>query len=305
MRARAHSLRIEETHAESRSRHRVAGDIVSPTALITGATDGIGRAAAEVLVREGWEVTLVGRNVGRCEAAVRELSAAAPGARVSARVGDLSRMADVSRVAEEFASSHASLDLLVLNANAITQAHTLTAEGFEANLAVGFLGRALLALELAPLLSRAPDAQVLTVVGLNLARLDLDDPSSPRDFSSMRALGRWQWAMQVFARAWERRLDLPMNAYMPGLVRTKILNDEPQPMRALVKIANLLMGVAVARGGEELVEAARDARAHRRRGGYYERTRFKGRRPLKDLPGDEDRVWALTERLLAPWRSAR
>lgn len=282
-----------------------AGELVSPVALITGATDGIGKAAARELLREGWEVVITGRNGARCESTVRELAVEVPGARVSSLVGDLSRMTDVVRVARAFEADHATLDLLVLNANSITQVHTLTDDGFEANLAVGFLGRAQLALSLRSLLSRTAGAQVFSVVGLNLARVDFDDPSGARGFSSMKALGRWQWAAQVFARAWYRRVFIPMHAYMPGLVRTKILANEPQPMRFFVQLANRVMGIPVERGGSELVAAIRDARAHERLDGYYVRTRFKGRRALDDQPGDEERVWALAERLLAPWRDVR
>lgn len=75
---------------------------------------------------------------------------------MSSLVGDLSRMADVMRLARALEANHATLDLLLLNANSITQTHSLTEDGFEANLAVGCFGRALLALSLRPQLARTP-----------------------------------------------------------------------------------------------------------------------------------------------------
>ena len=271
-------------------------------ALVTGATDGIGKAAAKTLARRGWEVVVSGRSRARCDATVAEVLAAAPGARVSAAVGDLSRMAGVRDVAASFLASHERLDALVLNANAITQDHTITPDGFEANLAIGYLGRALLAWELEGALARADRAQVISVVGLNLERLDLDDPSTARGFSSMKALGRWQWAAQVFAREWNRRGLPATNVYMPGLVRTKILANEPQPMRLFVQIASAIMGVPVDRGGEELATVVEEVRDRGHRDEYFARTRKKPRRDLGDRPGDGERLWALTERMLAPFR---
>ncbi|MFO0600971.1 MAG: SDR family NAD(P)-dependent oxidoreductase [Myxococcaceae bacterium] len=268
------------------------------TAVITGGTDGIGKATARKLAADGWDVVIVGRNAARCEATAREL-----GSRVSAVVGDLGLMADVKRVASEVATKTQKLDLLILNANSITQTFKATVEGFESNFAVGFLGRALLALELEPVLARAERSSVLSVVGLNLDRVDFADPSPAHGFSSMKVLGRWQWAVQVFGREWNRRSKVPMNTYMPGLVKTKILADEPQPMRLVVKVANLLMGVPVERGGEECAWAAVDALEQQRRDGYYARKRFKGVRDLKEQPGDAAAAWAMAERLLAPWRA--
>lgn len=274
------------------------------TALITGGTDGIGKATAASLLRDGWTVVITGRNAERCADTVRQLSAAQPGAQVSALTGDLLLMSDVAALARDFTAAHQRLDLLCLNANAITQRHTLTADGFEANLAIGFFGRALLALALEPLLQRTAGAQVLSVVGLNLDRLDFDEPSTSRGFSSMKALGRWQWAMQLFTREWTRLGKVTFNTYMPGLVRTKILANEPQPMRLFVQLANVFMGVPVSRSGDEVLAAVRDVTQHDRRDGYFNRTTFKGLRALDERPDDAARLWALTDKLLAPWRTA-
>lgn len=273
-------------------------------ALVTGATDGIGKATARRLLSEGWEVVVTGRSAAKCEATLTELRAASPGAEVSALVADLSAMDDVRHLAGQFLAAHDRLDLLLLNANSITQAHTRTRDGFEANLAVGYLGRVLLTWALEDVLRRTAGSSVLTVVGLNLDRLDFEDPSKAEGFSSMKALGHWQWAAQVFAREWNRRVpSVAMNVYMPGLVRTKILADEPQPMRLFVHIANALIGLPVAKAGVELAAVIEDIRQSGRRDACYARTKLKPPRDLRERPGDGERLWAMTERLLASWRA--
>ena len=267
-------------------------------ALITGATDGIGRATAAVLARQGWDVVVVGRSAERLEATVAELRALNPSA--SGLRADLSRMGEVAALAQAYRARFSRLDLLLLNANHITQEHTLTADGLEHNLAIGFYGRALLAWGLEDLLRATPGASVLGVVGLNLERFDPDEPLTP--VSSMRALGRWQWAHQVFTRAWCARVPVPANTYMPGLVRTKILANEPQPMRLFVQIAQLFVGVSVAKGGAELAQVVGELRANPAQDLYYSRTRREGSRALGEQPGDAERVWQHAARVLAPWR---
>lgn len=267
-------------------------------ALITGATDGIGRATAATLARQGWDVVVVGRSAERLQATVAELQAIRPSA--SGLRADLSRMDDVAALARAYRAAHDSLDLLLLNANHITQDHQLTPDGFENNLAIGFYGRALLAWALEDVLRATPGSQVLGVVGLNLDRADLDAPAAP--LTSMRALGRWQWAHQVFTRAWTAKVPVPANTYMPGLVRTKILANEPQPMRLFVQVAQWVIGVPVARGGEELAHVVADLRDAPASDVYFNRAARKGRRELGEQPGDVDAVWAHAARALARWR---
>lgn len=157
-----------------------------------------------------------------------------------------------------------------------------TADGFEANIAVGYLSRALLSWLLADMLRATKGAQALTVVGLNLTRIDFEEPSAPEGFSSMKALGHWQWAMQVFAREWKVCESVPMNVFMPGLVKTKILANEPMPMRLVIPIVLLLMGVPVEKAGGEVVERiSREAI----RDGNFARTALKPRRNLRTRKG--------------------
>jgi NAD(P)-dependent dehydrogenase (short-subunit alcohol dehydrogenase family) len=269
-----------------------------PVALLTGATDGIGRATAGVLARQGWDVAIVGRNPTRVADSVREVSAAAPDADVFPLIADLSRMEAVRDLARAWPRDH--LDFLLLNANSITNEHVVTPDGLESNLAIGFYGRALLALALKDVLDRTPGSQVLGVVGLNLDRFDPDLPPVP--VSSMKALGRWQWAWQVWLRAWNTRGHVPANTYMPGLVQTKILANEPQPMRMFVQIANKIIGVPVAKGGEELAQVVGALRADPARDVYFSRTSRKGVRALGDERGDAEKVWVHAERVLAKWR---
>lgn len=272
------------------------------TGLITGATDGVGKATAAKLLREGWEVAIVGRNPIRCEATVAELKDSTGSELVSAIVADLSVMTQVKAAAESFVAAHDRLDFLFLNANAITQRRVLTVEGFESNFAIGHLGRALLAWQLQGVLEATPGAQVMTVVGLNVERLDFDDLTMEQGFTAQAALARWQWAAQAFAGEFNRRSPVPVNIYIPGLVKTKILADEPQPRRTFVKVMNAIIGISTEKAAENVFAVLNDVERSGAKGVTYA---WKKRRKPVDLElreGDSEHLWSITDRCLEPYR---
>ena len=272
-------------------------------ALVTGGTDGIGRATAGMLLAAGWEVVVVGRDPARCASTVEELRTTGADAAISAIVADLSLMNETRRAGVEFLAAHDSLDFLFLNANAIAQQRTLTSEGFERNLALGYLSRALLSLELERVLASTPGSQILSVVGLNKSRLNFDDLTMQRKFSGMEALGRWQWAIQVFAREFERRSPVAMNSYMPGIVKTKILRSEPNVlMRTLLRVVYAAKAATVEDSAGYVLGVMRDVEEHKRRSAYYAVKTLKPPRDLEDRPGDQEALWDLTATLLAPYR---
>ena len=92
---------------------------------------------------------------------------------------------------------------------------------------------------------KATGSQVLSIIGLNRVRPDFDDLTMKMGFSGWKGLGRWLWAVDLWSREFKKLNSIPVNLYMPGLVKTKILANEPQPMRALVKIMNLVMEISV------------------------------------------------------------
>lgn len=270
-------------------------------ALITGGTDGIGKATARRLLDEGWEVAIVGRSSARCKATVTELGRGKADPRVSAIIADLSLLAETRRACEEFLAAHGRLDFLFLNANAITQTRVLTREGFEANLALGYVSRALMAQQLEGVLTATPASQILAVVGLDKSRLDFDDLSLAKGFKGMAALGRWQWAMQVYAREWNARSQVPMNIYMPGIVKTKILDSEPGLVtRIMIKAVYAVRAVSVEQSAGYVVDVLRDVEEHHRRDAYYSVKKLKPRRDLGDLPGDQETLWKVTREILQP-----
>ncbi|OHD13182.1 MAG: hypothetical protein A2086_09665 [Spirochaetes bacterium GWD1_27_9] len=270
-------------------------------ALITGGTDGIGKATAKKLLIKGWKVVIIGRNKLKCNETVSELKNITQNQDISSILADLSLLSDVKRASEEFISSHKKLDFLFLNANALKQERTITKEGMEWHLALIHLSRSLMAKKLEVVMNATPGSQILTVVGLSLFPIDYDDLLIEKGYSAMKALSRYQWAVLLYSREFNQRCRVPMNIYMPGLVKTKILKNEPQPMRFIVKIANLIMGMPVEKSAENIYSVINDVIANQRKGIYYSINKIKPYPLIKISTTESNRVWDLTNELISKY----
>ncbi len=199
------------------------------TVLITGATDGIGRAAAVALAREGHALMLVGRSAERAEATREAVAAVAPDpARVQVLLADLGRMDEVRRLAAEVRDRTEHLDVLANNAGALFTSRRVTEDGLEATMALNHFAPFLLTAELLPLLRAAPGgagARVITTASNAHAnaRMDLDDLQMERRWTPPGAYGTSKLANVLFTRALARRLEgshVVAQCFHPGVVRT-------------------------------------------------------------------------------------
>lgn len=206
------------------------------TALITGSTDGIGKAAALALARAGLRVVVHGRNRPKVEAALAELTAAAPGADLHGVSFDLGSFTTVRRGAKEILDTVDRLDVLVCNAGIYANERVLVADGLEATLAVNHVGHVLLTeLLLERLVASAP-ARVIVVssVAHTRGRIHTDDLSLADAYTGYAAYAQSKLAnvMHVLDLA-ERHDPATLAAYAlhPGVISTKLLRDGFAGMR--------------------------------------------------------------------------
>jgi len=194
--------------------------------LLTGATRGIGRAAALELAREGVEIAIVGRESERVEAVAREARAAGAGATVHEHVADLTSMAAVRGLAGEVRERYAHIDVLANNAGALFASRRETSEGFERTFALNHLAPFLLTNLLR---DRLDGGRVVTTASdaHTSGRLDLDDLQSERSYSAMRVYGTSKLCNILFTRELARRApELHANCFHPGVVRTGFGKNE-------------------------------------------------------------------------------
>jgi NAD(P)-dependent dehydrogenase (short-subunit alcohol dehydrogenase family) len=188
--------------------------------LLTGATRGIGRAAAIELAREGAELALVGRDAERVAAVAQEARGAGGGAPVHEHVADLTLMAEVRSLAQEANERYQHIDVLANNAGALFASREETSEGFERTFALNHLAPFLLT---SLLRDRLRGGRVVTTASdaHKSGRLDLDDLQSERSYSAMRVYGTSKLCNILFTRELARRApELHANCFHPGVVRT-------------------------------------------------------------------------------------
>jgi NAD(P)-dependent dehydrogenase (short-subunit alcohol dehydrogenase family) len=143
------------------------------TILITGSTDGIGFETARILVSQGHNVLLHGRNPKKLEEVERTLSALSGDERVEGYFADLSRMSDVKALSKTVAEKHNKLDVLINNAGVFKADDPITQDGLDVRFAVNTLAPYLLTKRLIPLLGASA-----RVINLSSAAQSPVDPEA-------------------------------------------------------------------------------------------------------------------------------
>jgi len=141
--------------------------------LVTGSTDGIGLATAEMLISQGHNVLLHGRNPAKLEAAAKSLSGIFPNGQIESYVADLSHMDEVEALAKAVAKRHDKLDVLINNAGIFHTPEVITRDGLDVRFAVNTLAPYLLTQRLMPLLGSTG-----RVINLSSAAQSTVDPAA-------------------------------------------------------------------------------------------------------------------------------
>jgi NAD(P)-dependent dehydrogenase (short-subunit alcohol dehydrogenase family) len=167
------------------------------TALITGATGGLGRHLAADLAGRGWTVIVHGRDADRAKALADEL-----GPPATAVVADLASLDDVRRLAAEVKAATDRLDVLVNNAGvgfgAPGAPRELSRDGHELRFAVNYLAPVLLTRELVPLLRASAPARVVNVGSVGQQDVDLDDLRFDHGYDGVDAYRRAKLALAAW-----------------------------------------------------------------------------------------------------------
>ncbi|HSN75825.1 MAG TPA: SDR family NAD(P)-dependent oxidoreductase, partial [Anaerolineae bacterium] len=197
------------------------------TVLITGATNGIGKAAAQAIAAQGAHVVLVGRNAQKTEAVAAELRQATGNPAVDFLLADLSSMAEVRRLAAEFQARYQRLDVLVNNAGAFFMRRQETVDGLEMTFALNHLSYFLLTTLLLDTLKASAPARVVNVSSgaESGAQVDWDDLQLTSKYRGFEAYALSKRFNLYFTYELARRLagtGVTVNALHPGAVATGI-----------------------------------------------------------------------------------
>lgn len=210
-------------------------DLYGKTALITGASGGLGAQTALALASAGSDVILVSRDKEKTQAQAKTIQAAAPQISVYSYILDLASLQSVHTGAKAIAAKHPCIDILINNAGIMACPFEHTEDGIERQLGVNFVGHFLLNHLLMPCLSAAQQARVvmLSSGGHKYGGIDFDDPQfKTREYDKWLSYGASKTAMSLFAVALNKRLKAlggTANAVHPGVIYTDLgrhLTDE-------------------------------------------------------------------------------
>jgi NAD(P)-dependent dehydrogenase (short-subunit alcohol dehydrogenase family) len=200
------------------------------TILVTGATDGLGRALARELAARGATVLLHGRTKARLEDTRREIVEATGSDRLHTYLADLASLEQVRRLGREVGGDQERLDVLVNNAGIGGDGpRQQSADGHELRLAVNYLAPFLLTELLLPLLRRSAPARIVNVASVGQVPIDFDDVMLERHYDALRAYRQSKLAQIMFTFELAERLraagesGVTVNALHPAtLMNTKM-----------------------------------------------------------------------------------
>ncbi|MBN1209749.1 MAG: SDR family oxidoreductase [Myxococcaceae bacterium] len=221
--------------------------MVGKQCLVTGATNGIGLVAARELAKQGAGVVIVGRNAEKTARTVESLRKETGNPNIDGLIGDMSSMADVRRVAREYAASHSRLDVLLNNAGAFFGKRLVTKDGYEMTFALNHLGYYTLTRDLMDLLKRSAPSRVVNVTSgaQAMGRLNFDDLMEEKSFGGQRAYNNSKLANVLFTFELARKLQgagVSANCVHPGIVATNFGKENPTGfMKFLITMAGPFM----------------------------------------------------------------
>lgn len=221
-----------------------------PVAVVTGATSGIGRAAAIRLADEGFRVVVTGRDESAGERLVAHLADAHRESRVRFVRADFADFDDVRAVASTVLDRFDRLDLLVNNAGTLQRTRRQTEDGCEVTFAVNHLAPFLLTNLVSPHLRETANAVVLTTTSGLHRRGDLSDLDAVvagRAFDGRRAYANSKRANVLFTYEVAERLaddGVRATSFHPGWVPgTGLFRTTPLPVSLLMRVAGLAADV--------------------------------------------------------------
>lgn len=289
------------------SQSGAAGTMAGRTAVVTGASSGIGLETARGLAALGAKVVLVCRDQTRAEAAVTSIEGSTGNRDLHVCLGDLYLMREVRRVAAEIRRRFPLMHVLVNNAGLLHGAREVTAEGLERTFALNHLAPFLLTYELREVLAASRPSRVVTVASAahRYGRMRLDDLQSERGYTQLGAYGMSKLANILFAREAARRFagtGVVSNAVHPGGVRSRFGQTGSLWFRAAWLLAWPFL-VSSVRGARTSLYAATATEMESTTGAYLSRCKVRGgSRASRDADLAKG-LWVASEKLTGvTWR---
>jgi len=247
--------------------------------VITGATSGIGKVAAEKLAAMGARMLVIARSRTRGEATLKRLSATAPEIDHRVYYADLSIVKEMKRVGDEIAAAESRIDVLINNAGALFGKREMTGEGLERTFATNHMSYFVVTEQLRQrLLASAPARVINTSSEAHRGmKIDFGDLQGARRYQPFRAYGRSKLCNILFTRELARQLSgtgVTVNCLHPGFVNTRFGDESKGPLSLLFRIAKKF-AISPENGADTIVFLASSKEVSGTTGQYFYQCRPK------------------------------
>lgn len=277
------------------------------TCLVTGATNGIGKATAHALAARGATLIIHGRDRAKTEQTLADIRTASGNDDVHSLLADFSSLDEVSAMSGEFLQQFDALDVLINNAGVLTDHRQLSRDGFELTFAVNHLAPFLLTLLLLePLQANAPSRIAFnSSTAMGGGCIPFDDLQLEDRFDGWAAYANTKLANILISNLLAEKLSaagMVSNSFCPGLIDTDLLTGNQQFGEA--RIQRMRSGMRSAEEGAITpVYLATSSEAGSISGAFFLKSHGGGKTPVQ-IDWDVDtaeRLWSVSMDYLAPW----
>jgi NAD(P)-dependent dehydrogenase (short-subunit alcohol dehydrogenase family) len=269
--------------------------------IITGATGGIGLAAARELAHRGALLSIVARSESRAAEAVVQIKAAGgPATEVEVLFADLSSQASIRKLAEEILAKHPKIDVLANNAGGVNSSRRLTGDGFELTWAVNHLAPFLLTTLLLDRIKSSAPARIITTSSSahHGAHIPFDGIKADKGYwtRGFSRYGQTKLANILFTTELARRLEgtgVTANCFHPGFVASGF-NRNNGPLMAFGMTMARPFARSTTKGADTLVWLADSADVSSETGGYFANRKRKLPSAAAQDTAAAHRLWELS-----------
>jgi NAD(P)-dependent dehydrogenase (short-subunit alcohol dehydrogenase family) len=270
------------------------------TVVITGATSGIGEVAACTLAQQGARIVLIARDRVRGEHTLKCIEAVAPDRHHIVHYANLSRLAEMKRVAEVIAGSETRIDVLINNAGALFGTRQVTGDALEMTFATNHIAYFVVTNLLLARLQATPGARIVSTASdaHRRAKIDFGDLQLEKGYTGFGMYGRSKLMNILFTRELARRAGsgVTANCLHPGFVATRFADASGGLTSLMVKGAKKF-ALTPAEGAKTLIYLASSPEVDGVTGRYFEKCKVAT--PTAEAQNDADarRLWEISLQL--------